>query len=233
MDGNSASGTWDRLRAEEDREIYVWQWDPKPFIEKRKSGRLTDLRNLKEYFGSPDLKGKRTLVIEAREFKMAPYKVYVDHPKGGMEDAWKNLPGAYLEWFLLCQSAEGMKWEDLSLARDVIAPGKRISYYLLRKYEDCGLLCQRNRRWFISESRAVLTPVMGDKIVLDYCGNPSILWRLYRRFTENSTLPVIEVVSKRGEPTYLQMSWDSHLQTEIRDYLIKKHVRIRKSLWNH
>lgn len=232
MDGKSASGTWDMTRAEDDREIYTWKWDEKPFIEKRKSGKFADFKELPSYFRSPDLRGKRTLSIEAHEFKSLPYNIYLDHSKKGVESAWKNLPGAYLEWFLLCQSTEGMKWEDLMLARDVIAPGKRVSYYLLRKYEDFGLLSQRNRRWYISESRAMLRPLISDKVILDYCGNPSILWRLYRRFSGRSYLPVIEVVDKRGRPVYLQMIWDSRLEDEIREYLKKKHVQIGKDLWN-
>jgi hypothetical protein len=128
-----------------------------------------------------------------------------------------------------------MKWEELMLAKDVIGPDQRISYYLLRKYEDHGLLEQRNRRWIIAESRAVLNPIDINKVILNYCGNPCILWGLYRKLfhlLKEGSLPVIDVVNKRGELPYLQMIWERNVQTEILSYLKKNDVYLGNSLWN-
>lgn len=127
-----------------------------------------------------------------------------------------------------------MKWDDLLLAQEIIAPDLRLSAYLLRKYEKHGLLVQKGRRWMIVESRATLTDVGPDKCRLEYCGDPSVLWRFYRWMSRpRVNLPDIEVVNKRGKAPYLRMDWGADLHDEILYRLRHMDVRIGPSLWNH
>ena len=141
MDTKLAGGQWTHRFSHKgnDRQVYLWRWI-KPFIEPKPGvGVLKSFGQLFSAYKSPDLKGDRTLAIEAPDvnFKVQ-YQIYLDHSKAGMDQCWKDLPGAFLPWFLLCQSHEGMTWEDLMLARHLIAPDLRVSYYLLRKYADLG-----------------------------------------------------------------------------------------------
>lgn len=239
MDGKPAGGLWERQNMqgdEEEREFYFWKWSKKPFIELKKHATIKDLKQLGDCFGSSDLKGDHTLSIKSPEFKI-DYKIYIDHSKDEIKKCWENLPGAFLPWFLLCQpnqGTQGMKWDDLILANDIIALKEHISYYLLRKYEDKGLIVLKGHRWMIAESRAVVKEA-NNKCLLQYCGNPSILWGLYRRmYHENIyTLPLIEVIVKRRELPYLQMSWERYLRGNIEKYLLKNGVHFGDSLWSH
>lgn len=235
-DEKPAGGKWERVAAQadaDDMEVFTWNWGPRPFIEQVQTGTLRNLRELSQFFRSPDLKGERTFTIESPEFKVS-YPVYLDHPKPGMDDCWRNLPSSFLPWFLLCQTQEGMKWDELLFARDIIAPGLRLSAYLLRKYEKDGFFVQKGVRWKIAESRATVTGLENNNCRLDYCGDPSVLWRLYRWLSRPGiSLPKIEVVNKRGEIPYLRMNWNAHLHDEIIHRLQRMNVRIGPSLWNH
>ncbi len=237
MDDKLADGRWEfSPTGDGDKEVYFWKWSRKPFMEPRSGvGVIRSLRSLREAYVSPDLKGDRTLSIKGPAFDVN-YKIYLDHSKRGMDDCWKNLPGAYVSWFLLCQSKEGLKWDDLMFAKDVITPDLWLSYYLLRKYADRGFFSQQGHRWLIRESRAVLRRLAGGKCYLEYCGDPSVLWGLYRLMyykAQGQELPIIEVIDKRGEVPYLQMLWDQSLRRELARYLEKNNVVIRTDLWSH
>ncbi len=237
VDDQPAFGKWERREAElsEEREYFVWNWHKRPLLQKKRSGTLKTFKDLDHYLGSPDLKGERVLSIRSQDEFSVAYKVYLDHPKQGMDECWKELPGAFLPWFLLCQSHEGLKWDELMLAHEIIAPDLRLSAYLLRKCEKEGLLIQKGRRWIIAESRATLSTLRGDECLLQYCGNPSILWGLYRRmsYIPGCRLPMVKIVNKRGEVPYLQIIWDHNWKSPIEEYLRKKGVSIRHLLWNH
>src|SRR5581483_5288285 len=169
-------------------------------------------------------------------------------PQLALEECWKNLPGAFLSWFILCQSPNGMKWDKLLLTRDMLVPGQRIRESLLRKYEQYGLLMQQGQLWKISESRAVLKSSTREFQVL-FCGDPSVLWGLYRYvltatpgllkqrvlWLENKhpvrPLPHIEVVNERGQPPFLFMRWSSDLAVKVLKYLTDHDVRIVADLW--
>ncbi len=203
MDGKPAGGMWEKHNIQSDDEKEYYRWENWRFIEQKKSGILKDIKQLGNYFGSPDLKGDHIFSIKSSEFKI-DYKIYIDHSKYEIKNCWKNLPGAFLPWFLLCQpnqENQGMKWDDLMLAKDIIAPKERISYYLLQKYEDKGLFILKGHRWMIAESRAVVKET-DNKCLLQYCGNPSILWELYREINVRN-LPLVEVIDKRHELPYL------------------------------
>ena len=237
-DDKPAGGKWERVPAGADgneKECFTWNWGPRPFVEVP-PGVYSGFKQMAQFGRSPDLKGNRTFSVESSEFPESGvvYKVYLDHAKPGIEDCWKNLPGPFLPWFLVCQSQGGMKWDELLFARDVIAPGHRLSAYLLRKYENGGFFMKKGVRWKIAESRATLVSINDEQCQLDYCGDPSVLWRLYRRlYRPGIKLPDVEVINKRGELPYLRMTWDAHLGDEISYRLQHMNVRIDSSLWNH
>lgn len=234
----SAGGQWENpvTQTDDDREFYFWRWSSdRPVIEQVKSGTAKSFRELRSFFHSPSLKGDRILSIKSPEFTVQ-YKIYKDDPKPGMGKCWKNLPGSFLPMFLLCQSIEGMKWEDLVLAKDVIAPNLRFLPYILHKYAHHGFLVQRGHRWLINESRAELRPMESERCQLNYCGDPSILWSLYRLMyhkKQDSELPVIDVINRRGEIPYLQMIWPLRLRRELEEYLRHNGVVIGEILWTH
>jgi len=235
LDGKSAGGKWEVVSSgpdSKDYQLFIWNWGPHPFMEVP-SGKYSGFKQLAESGRSPDLKGERTFSIQSDEFTVS-YQVYVEHQKPGMDECWKNLPGAFLPWFLLCQEVVGMKWEDMLIARDIIEPDSKLSAYLLRKYEKEGFLVQQGVRWRIAESRASLSIVGGGKCRLDYCGDPSLLWRFYRWMSRRDiSLPNIDIVNKRGEVPYLTMMWDGRLHEEIHYRLKRMDIRVGSSLWNH
>ncbi|MEP6935384.1 MAG: hypothetical protein ABI988_15840, partial [Nitrospirota bacterium] len=194
-------GRWERreVHIDDGKDFYAWNWSERPLnYEKKKSGTAKSFQQLREFYRQPVSHGKMILSIQAPGFAKQ-YHVYKDEPKPGMEKCWEHLPGAFLPWFLLCQTQEGMKWDELLFARDVIAPGLRLSAYLLRKYEKGGFFFQKGVRWKIAESRATLADFDNEKCRLDYCGDPSVLWRLYRRMSRHGIkLPDVEVINKRG-----------------------------------
>lgn len=236
INGKPAFGRWEtrEVHLDDGKDFYVWNWSKHPLnYEKTKSGTAKSFNQLADFFCRPPSQGKMVLSVQAPGFSKQ-YQMYKDDPKTGMDKCWEQLPGAFLPWFLLCQSQEGMKWDDLLLARDIIAPGHRLSAYLLRKYEKYGLLVQQGVRWKIAESRATLEDVGKEKCRLDYCGDPSVLWRLYRWMSRPGiSLPIIEIVNKRGEVPYLRMNWDTRLYDEIIYRLQHMNVHTGSSLWNH
>lgn len=236
IDDKLAGGRWEQPTQDNDREYYLWRWSSsRPVIEQVKTGTARGFQELGKFFHSPPMKGNRILSVKSPEFTVQ-YKIYKDDPKPGMGKCWRDLPGAFLPMFLLCQSTEGMKWEDLVLAKDVIAPDLRLSPYLLHKYAHHGFLVQRGHRWFINESRAELRPANRDQCQMKYCGDPSVLWGLYRRMyhqMHGAELPFIEVVNNRGEIPYLQATWPLHMRGDIEHYFKHHQVVIGAILWTH
>jgi hypothetical protein len=240
IDGKAASGRWEHvdIRDSPDRNCYRWKWNKMIWLEHRPG--VTTLRSLSQLddaFKSPDLRGDRRISIEAKPHISEDMEVRMVAREGeAINRCWDNLPGAFVPMFLLCQSTEGMKWEDLVLAKDVIAPSSRFSPYILRKYERLGVAVQRGRRWMIRESRAESIPLSGASFQLNYCGDPSILWGLYRRMIcdiPGERLPIIEVSDKRGEAAYLKMTWPSQSREAIEQYLHRNGVAVGGSLWTH
>lgn len=235
IDGARAFGRWETrdVHLDDEKDSYVWNWSQQPRnYEKTKAGTTKSFKRLTDFFHRPVSHGKMILSIQALGFSKE-YRIYMDEPKTGMDKCWEHLPGAFLPWFLLCQTQEGMKWDELLFARDVIAPGLRLSAPLLRKYEKDGFFIQKGVRWKIAESRATVTDAENEKCWLDYCGDPSVLWRFYRRMSRPGiSLPNIEIVNKRGEVPYLRMNWDGYFHDEIIHRLKHMNVRIGLSLWN-
>jgi hypothetical protein len=240
IDGKAAAGRWEHVdvRDSPDRNCYRWKWNKMIWLEHRPGvTMLRSLSQLDDAFKSPDLRGDRRISIEAKPHISEDMEVWIVAREGeAINRCWDNLPGAFVPMFLLCQSTEGMKWEDLVLAKDVIAPSSRFSPYILRKYERLGVAVQRGRRWMIRESRAESLPLPGASFQLNYCGDPSILWGLYRRMIcdiPGERLPIIEVSDKRGEAAYLKMTWPTQSRKAIEQYLDRNGVAVCGSLWTH
>ena len=88
----------------------------------------------------------------------------------------------------------------------------------------------------IRENRAELVALPGMSFQFNYCGDPSILWGLYRRMIcdiPGEQLPMIEVIDKRGEAAYLKMTWPVQSRETIEQYLRRNGVAVGGSLWTH
>ena len=219
VDEHLTDGMWEKRHEDEDREFYFWRW-------------ANEL----------PLHGEVMVAIKAPELGMRfEYQVEMLRAKPGMDECWKNLPGAFLPWILLAQptaeTREGMKWSDLMLGKEAIAPRQSsFSQYLLRKYANHGLLTQRGHIWLIAESRAVLTPTAAGECHLKFCGNPTVLWGLFRYMYDHARgapLPVVEVVSNRGELPFLLTRWPASQQEIVGKYLRnpKHNIRMVSDLW--
>lgn len=241
IDGKRAAGHWEyrEQHARIDSSLYFWKWSSAPILERKPEiRRVTGFGQLSEAFKSADLGGCRRFSIEATPHLQVHFNAeIVDKPSMGLESCWKNLPGAYLPLVLLCQSSIGMKWEELLLAKDVLAPNLPLSIYLLHKYAQHGLLLLRGHRWEIRESRAEIITLNRNALRVKYCGDPSKLWGLYARMSQRARhkmLPMIDIKNTRGEVPYLQMDeWPQYLRNEIEQYFETRGVTLSPILWTH
>lgn len=239
MDEKISSGVWEKRveTVDDDKEFYFWKWDPRPFLERKASGKVTDFKDIGAFYGQANLSGMHTLSIEAKEFGLNfKYRVHMKNRRQEIERCWQNLPGAFLPWVLLCQSQNGMRTDELMFARDVIAPQTRLPFYLLRQGQEEGLFVRRGRLWQIQESRASFISNGQAGCSLHFCGDPSILWGMYRRLfhdMQGKPLPVITIINEKRSIPFLKMDWDSAVRNELSKYLRNQGVEIRANLWNH
>lgn len=215
----TTEGIWEKRHEDEQQEFYVWRW----IIE-------------------PERQKKVTVSIKAPDLGISfDYQIEMLLPKPGLADCLRNLPGAFLPWCLLAQPVagmkEGMKWQDLLLAREAIAPNDRSPLnqlqYRLREYVNCGLLARQHHSWVITESRAIIESSDKAGFRLNYCGNPALLWTMFRYLHSQfpDSLPVIEVINQRGELPFLQMDWQEIQRAAVLKYLQTHLVRIVSNLW--
>jgi len=215
----TTEGRWEKRHEDEHQEFYVWRWinEPQP----RKKGSVS---------------------IKAPDLGIGfDYQIEMLLPKPGLADCMQNLPGAFLPWCLLAQPGagmkEGMRWQDLLLAREAIAPNDRSPLnqlqYRLREYVNCGLLARQQHSWVIAESRALIESSDKSGFRLNYCGNPALLWTMFRHLHSQfpDSLPVIEVINQRGELPFLQMEWRETQRAAVLKYLQNHHVNIVSNLW--
>jgi len=242
IDAKMAFGCWEKLDLQSTScDHYQWRWDKKVYLEQRQGiNKVESLKQLSEAYKAPDLRGDRVISIEASPYIRNSFNVYiVDRTEVEINKCWNNLPGAYLPMFLLsqpAQSAEGLKWEDLMLAREIIEPRQYFSPRALHRYQYFGLAIQRGQRWSIGKNLAELAILNETLCQLNYCGDPSILWNLYRRMYHEigeDKLPTIEVINERGQAAYLKMDWPVRLKNHIEGYLKRSGVVIGKLLWTH
>ncbi len=211
----TTEGTWEKQHEDDAQEFYIWHWD-----------------------NEPQLKKKVTIAIQAKELGIR-FEYQIEMLQTRLpEDCWKNLPGAFLPMVLLAQPItqmkEGMNWQDLLLAREAIAPeGHKVWRPRLKEYVNRGFLEFQGHRWRIIESRCKLESTDEGDCLMSYCGNPAILWGMFRRVHElhpQCPLPEIEVV--KDELPYLEMLWDAQQTEVVKKYLGNhKEVRIVSDLW--
>lgn len=212
-----AEGIWEKRHEDDRQEFYFWRW-------------------------GDELQPRKKVIVSVSSLGLGikfDYPIEMLLPKDGMDKCWQNLPGAFLPWVLLAQPAvgmkEGMRWNDLLLAKEAIAPEQRLSAYVLRKYDQHGLLEQRGVRWLIAESRAVFEAAVDGACNLRFCGNPAILWSLFRYMSDKtSALPIIEVIKRHGELPFLSMRWKEEQKTMIEKFLKNRNrnVRFVSDLWS-
>lgn len=243
IDDRAMTGTWEKRHEDDTHEYYFWMWAYNSSLTAvEHPGTTTCVQppdvpadtNLPALFNKPFI-----VSINAPGLNFSHKRKFeLRRPKSGMDDCWSLLPGAFISFFLLAQSTDGMNWSDLVLARAAVAPDQKFSYALLRLYERHGILKQRGQRWYINESRAVIETTPNGELHLRYCGDPSVLWSMYRYIhAQDSTLhlPVVEVVNERPTPPYLKMRWQSSEGEKIKKYLqnYRNHpVQIVDELWS-
>ncbi len=213
--GETTEGIWEKQHEDDVQEFYVWHWETEP-----------------------QLKKKVTIAILAKELGIRfEYQIEMLQTKLP-ENCWKNLPGKFLPLVLLAQPViqmkDGMKWQNLLTAREAIAPdGPQIWRNYLKEYVNRGFLEFQGHRWRIIESRCKLESTDEGDCLMSYCGNPAILWGMFRRIHElhpQSSLPEVEVV--KGELPYLEVLWNARQTEVVKKYLGNhKEVRIVSDLW--
>lgn len=197
-----------------------------------------DLRNFWMWRASESTsryKGKQSLVVSASGVGIIERRTLeLEKPKPGLDDAWKALPGRFLPWFILCQKPQGMTRAEIEHARSAIAPGGEVGYWQLRDYARYGFFRQRGHSWSVLESRAVLTTSRTGECELRFCGNPSVLWGMFRYIKDKhraADLPVIEAAKERGFPPFLRMRWGSESKADVLKYLKTHDVHVVPNLW--
>ena len=236
---SAASGHWEQISADVgDREYFEWRWGDKPFIEIRSDKTVKDLRRLRDVVKLKDSKGQKFLSIKSPEFSHSFIVEKVGSNKK-IDERWSSLPGRYAIWFILCQAGlnePAMKMDDILIARDVIAPDAPetcFSYSLLRKYESLGFLIQKGNKWEMARPRAEVGLPDNSSFELKYCGDPSVLWGIYRKLSWDTELPTVEVVNKRNEVPFLRMVWNSEAKAKVESELRNRGVEMVRALWSH
>jgi hypothetical protein len=219
INGHHMAGTWEKRHADKTQEFYFWCW-----------------------LNESQIRKKVNLSIKAPELGISfEYQVEILQLKDGMAGCLGNLPGKFLPMCLLAQAPlgkkEGMKWQDLLLAKEAIAPNGFLNRNLLYGYKNCGIIDHRGHSWMIVESRVKFeTPGNGD-FQMSYCGDPTVLWRLFRYICDRVLgypLPKIEVIKNSDELPYLLMRWDAEQQKYVLKFLGNKekyNIRIVSDLW--
>jgi hypothetical protein len=123
----------------------------------------------------------------------------------------------------------------------MIAPDLKLSFRTIRTYEKYGYFEKRGKFWAIRESHIVIKPGSNGECLVQFCGNPSILWQLYVKLFKKckergfNKLPVIKVVEHHIEKwyvfPYLEMSWPSWLEPDIKKHFESKGVKGVSELW--
>ena len=221
INGQPMDGTWEKRHEDKNQEFYFWWW-----------------------INESQIRKKVNLSIKAPELGIYfEYAVEILQLKDGMSGCFENLPGKFLPMCLLAQSAigkkGGMKWQDLMLAKEAIAPNYFLNRNLLYEYSNSGLIIHRGHHWMIAESRAKFESPGDEDFQMNYCGDPTILWRLFRYVYDKVPaypLPKVEVIKKIGELPYLLTRWNSEQQKYVLKYLENKNkeqynIRIVTDLW--
>ena len=88
-------------------------------------------------------------------------------------------------------------------------------------------------RWVITESRAVFELPVDGECNMQFCGNPAVLWVLFRYMSDKtSDLPIIEVIHRQGELPFLSMRWKEEQKEIVEKYLKNHTVNFVSDLWS-
>jgi len=235
-----ANGTWSKydINQDEEKEFYKWDWGYKPFLEFKanEKGSYKGLQNINKFFNSPDLRGEHILSIRAFPGFYDSFNVYLEHTKKGVQYCFSELPGDYLLWYIICQPSGSFKWDEIMFAKDIICPTSTISnkemYAMLRGYSDLDLIAPKGKSWKILQSVAQIIN-FDNECVLNYCGDPSKIWGLFRRLYHeigvNNLVPIkVKRTEKNGLP-YLQMRWNLNIKDNLLNYFKSSDIKIEET----
>jgi hypothetical protein len=186
-----AYGRWERHHEDAHREFYSWCWSNKPVGKKLAPRTLHGFTELdRRDFEVPALDGPRTISVAAKELQLRfTHEIEIVKPFSGMESRWRNLPGSFLPWFLVCQMPDGIALDEMLLIQAMIAPASAFTahslFRALCRYANFGFLSRRGQKWRIEESRVAIRRQQNKCDTL-YCGDPSILWGLYRHILSSN-----------------------------------------------
>ncbi|MGI0086300.1 MAG: hypothetical protein ACREBQ_14570, partial [Nitrososphaerales archaeon] len=207
------SGKWEQYHEDDLRNFWMWRANKSTGV----------------------FKGKKSLIVRAPGVGVIEQRTLeLEKPKPGLDEAWRDLPGRFLPWFVLCQKPQEMTRAEIEHARSAIAPGGEVEYRQLRDYARYGFFRQRGHCWSLVESRAVPTTSRIGECELQFCGNPCILWGMFRNMKDRhrtADLPVIEVAKEGAFPPFLRMRWGSESEADVLKYLKTHDVRVVPTLW--
>jgi hypothetical protein len=253
VDSSKGMGRWEKLLFETDgNEYFIWEWNSQPIHSESSGTRVKkSLSELKEWksFELKELKGKHSIHISSELGTHSSFDVELVNPNDNddFRDCFNNLPGKMLPFSIISQKSDGMTWDDIMLAREIIDKDGKLYFGQLCKLADNGLLRKSGRKWFMGESRASVeiknvnssAKIILEKCVVDYCGDPSILWGLYRYVRTKSSngptvsFPQIEIMTSKGFPSHCHMHWESSHNFYIVKYLKTHGVKIcQNSIWS-
>lgn len=237
-----ANGEWKMLRERDNNEFYVWNWANKPFFKREEIQVLSSFQQLNpNTFSSREWVGKRIIQLRSSALNF-DFSLGIElHPeKIDMSECWANMPGAMLPFFLLCQPSknnQGLKLDEVWFAKEVIAPEHYFYMSALKLAESEGLVEIQNNRWKLVKSRVSLHERESHELEMNYTGDPSILWRLFRQVKEKSPtldLPKIEIISKRKEIPFVKVFWQNEQIETVKRFLKnKREVEIAEDLWRN
>jgi len=248
VDSSKGMGKWEKLPYETDgKENYIWDWNSQPIQSEAAGKKLTSFKDLGKEWKPVKIEGLHSIHVASEIGTHYSFDVDLVKPSYDFNDCFKSLPGKMLPFTIISQKMDGMTWEDIMLAHEVIAPQEKLYSSLLRRLADYGLLRQSDRKWFIAESRAVVevknvnssSKIILEKCVVDYAGDLSILWGLYRYVRAKSSkgpkvsFPQIEIMTSKGLPPQCRMHWGSYHKLDIVQYFKDHGVKIcQNSIWN-
>ncbi len=242
LGGTCTQGYWRRFSVSGSKLSHLrWEWRDRdcPVIKTRPGATAYSFADISGLVDMPELRGRSEAIelrLESPELRREWRVRWEAESRAGR--CWNDVGGEFLPMVLLsqCEPGRGMRWGEITLARNAAQPGTMMAKRSLYLYQDRGYLEQSGGRWRIVRSAAALAR-HGDELELAFCGDTGILWALYQQLAgETSALPPVEVAgSERGQPAYLRSVWPAPLVEDIR-YILNQNgaalVDSKEALWN-
>lgn len=188
LNEQEVSGKWDKIKADNYNEIYVWEWNEETKVRK-----------------------KLNLNIECEGLGIKKeFKIEILQPKDNLAKCWNNFPDKYLPFILLAQpnfiSDKGTTFDEMREIKEIITPTQRfVSLSFFHFYEKYGILKGFGNRWQFAKSKLYLGENETGNF-LRFCGNPCVFWQIIRFLSDKFPafdFSSVEIVSKKGELTHL------------------------------